>query len=568
MLNLLRLDMTSGVVKQQPLPAAYHLLGGRGLCDRLLLDEVPADCDALGPANKLVFACGLLGGTLLSSMNRISVGGKSPLTGGIKEANGGGCTALRLAQLGYRAVVVEGQPPAGKWFYIVVGEGRAELIPAGDLAGLGCFETAALLRQRHDARAAVALIGVAGERLMNVAGIAHTDQEGLPVRYSARGGLGAVMGSKGLKAMVVLPARSSCTVMSDEGHWRETARKYYSLLRGNQVTSVNMPQYGTASTMEFINGLGGLPTRNFSAGQFEKAGDIGGTKMREEILARGGDGNPSHACMPGCIVKCSNRYPDKQGRLLNSPMEYENNVFLGANLGIGDLDEIARLNYLCNDLGVDVIETGAAIGLVMETGMASFGDSAAVSGLLRQVGLGTDLGEKIGRGAVRLGKVLGVNRVAAFEGQSIGGYDPRVLKVNGVTYASSPMGGDHTAGNGIFLRTDHLNPVGKVVASRDLQIFSAWVDSLGLCTFARVIHHDDPTIFPGLVNARYGTSWVGRDLEDLGKQVLRVELEFNRRAGLQSVETAPAFLAGEPLPPHNSVFDVAETELRGIWQGI
>ncbi len=557
--------MKSGAVSSQELPEKYRMLGGRGLSARILLDEVPADCDPLGPSNKLIFAPGLLAGTYLSSANRISVGSKSPLTGGIKESNGGGVTALRLAQLGYGALIIEEKPGPGEWYYLVVSEDQVVLKPAGDLVGLGCFAAARSLRQQWGNKAALAVIGAAGENRMNIAGIAHADQEGLPTRYSARGGLGAVMGAKGLKAIVILPAKQSRVSYADGNLWRELAMKYYANLRSNETTAVTMPKFGTALTMELVDSLGGVPTRNFSAGRFEKAGEIGGVRLREVILARGGEGDPAHACMPGCVVKCSNRYPDAEGKLLNTPMEYENNVFLGSNLGIGDLDTIGRLNYLCNDLGVDVIETGASMAVAMEAGLADFGDGSAAADMLQQIGQGTELGLKLGQGALRAGKFFGIGRVAAFKGQTIGGYDPRALKVNGVTYASSPMGGDHTAGNGIFVKTDHLDPAGKVELSRNLQITSAWVDSLGLCTFVRVIHTGDPEILPGLANARYGAAWDADDLTALGKRVLGWELEFNRRAGLEKTAAVPEFLRQDPLAPHNSVFDVPESELKEIW---
>lgn len=565
--HILRVNMTSGNCTSEDIPTEYRMLGGRGLNARILLEEVPPECDPLGESNKLIFSAGLLAGTYLSSTNRISVGGKSPLTGGIKESNGGGLTALRLAQLGYRALVIEGKGSPGDWWYLLIREEQVELKPALDLAGLGCFETARRLRTQWGEKAALAVIGPSGEMRMNVAGIAHTDKDGLPARFSARGGLGAVMGAKGLKAIVVLPPRTPFDGIANIGRWQELSQKYHEMLRSHHVTGDSLPRFGTAATMEFINSLGGMPTRNFSQGRFENADQIGGIRLREIILARGGAGNPSHACMPGCLVKCSNRYPDKEGKLLNAKMEYENNVFLGSNLGICDLDVIARLNHLCNDLGMDAIEVGASIAVAMEAGLASFGDGEAAKELLHQIGQGNELGMKLGQGAFLAGQDLGISRLAVFKGQTIGAYDPRALKVMGVTYATSPMGGDHTAGNGIFMETDHLDPAGKVEMSRNLQISSAWVDSLGLCTFVRVVHAMDPNLFPDLLKARYGIEWGEDDLALLGKKVIGYELEFNRLAGLAKAETIPAFIRKEPLSPHNSVFDVTDEDLLGMWSG-
>jgi len=565
MKNVLRVNMTSGIVSSQPLPEKYQLLGGRGLSSKVVLDEVPADCDPLGPMNKLVFAVGLLGGTYLSSANRLSVGAKSPLTKGIKESNAGGTTALRMAQMGYRAVIIEGQGKPGQLQYLIIGKDRLELRSAENFKGLGCFESARLLLEEWGAKAALALIGPAGEKLMNVAGIANTDMEGQPTRYSARGGLGAVMAAKGLKAIVILPDSRSQETMNSPEIWKEASKKFHHLLKTTPLTSETMPKFGTALTMELINSLGAVPTRNFSTGQFEKAEDIGGMKMRELILERGGEGTPTHACMPGCLVKCSNRYPDKDGKLLNTPLEYETLGFLGSNIGIGELDIISRLNAICNDLGADTIETGAAIAIAMEAGVAEFGDGAAAESMLQQIREGSAVGQVLGQGAVAAGKHWGIERVAAYKGQAPGAYDPRSLKVNGVTYATSPMGGDHTAGNGLFLKIDHLDPVGKVEISHNLQITSGWVDTLGLCTFVRGIHVADPELFPSLINSRYGVNWTAKDLEELGEQVITSELEFNRLAGLNATEAVPDFFKLQPLPPHNSVWDIPEEELKNIW---
>ena len=568
MQNILRVDMTSGSVRVEELPVEYKALGGRGLSSRLLLDEVPAQCDPLGPANKLVFTCGLLAGTYLSSANRISVGAKSPLTKGIKESNAGGVTALRLAQLGFRAVVIEGQANPKDFYYLIIDNGSYELRPASELIGKGCFETAQILHDKWGAKADIALIGPAGEQRMNLAGIAHTDVEGLPTRYSARGGLGAVMGSKGLKAIVILHPNNYTQTMVDSSLWKQTVIRYSKTLKSMEQTAVTMPKYGTALTMELIDSLGAVPTRNFSSGSFEKASEIGGVRMREVIMQRGGEGTPTHACMPGCLVKCSNRFADQAGKLVNTPMEYENLAFLGANLGIGDLDEIAKLNFLCNDLGVDTIETGAAIAVTLEAGLGKFGDSAAVEDLMLQIGRATDLGRILGQGAVVTGQHFGIKRVMAFKGQTIGAYDPRSLKVNGVTYATSPMGGDHTAGNGLALKIDHRDPKGKVEISFNLQITSAWVDTLGLCTFVRGTHAVDSTIFPDLLKARFGGDWTPEELEKLGRRIIGYELEFNRKAGLKDTEVMPEFIKTEKLAPYDSLWDIPDEELGDIWKSL
>jgi aldehyde:ferredoxin oxidoreductase len=560
--------MTTQQINREALPREYQLLGGRGLTSRILLDEVLPTCEPLGAKNKLVFAAGLLAGSKASSVDRLSIGGKSPLTGGIKEANGGGITALRMAQLGIRALIIEGQPSPGELYYLVIGEKGAKLHSAAHLKEKGVFDTAKILQEQWDKKIGLAIIGSTGEMQLNVAGIANADKDGCPSRYSARGGLGAVMGSKGLKAVVVLPGTKwRMMPVADQELWKQSVGAYHNLLQTLPATSKVFPLYGTAATLEHINALGGLPTRNFSAGQFEKAADISGQKMFDIIKERKGEGTTTHACMPGCIIRCSNRYADSNGKVLCEPMEYENNAFLGSNLGIGDFDEIAQLNNLCNDLGVDTIETGAAIAIAMEAKVLEFGDFKKTYELLLEVGRGSLLGRVIGQGTAVTAKVLGVSRVPVVKGQAMAAYDPRALKANGVTYATSPMGADHTAGNSVYSQINHTDPNGKVAHSRDLQIVVALIDTLGLCQFARPAYNASAQPIVEMINARYGTSFSNGDLLLMGREVLETELEFNRRAGFTSHhDRIPEFMHTEALPPTNSVWDVPDGEIDSIWQ--
>jgi aldehyde:ferredoxin oxidoreductase len=248
-------------------------------------------------------------------------------------------------------------------------------------------------------------------------------------------------------------------------------------------------------------------------------------------------------------------------------MEYENNAFLGSNLGIGDFDEIAQLNNLCNDLGVDTIETGAAIAIAMEAKVLEFGDFKKTYELLLEVGRGSLLGRVIGQGTAVTAKVLGVSRVPVVKGQAMAAYDPRALKANGVTYATSPMGADHTAGNSVYSQINHTDPNGKVAHSRDLQIVVALIDTLGLCQFARPAYNASAQPIVEMINARYGTSFSNGDLLLMGREVLETELEFNRRAGFTSHhDRIPEFMHTEALPPTNSVWDVPDGEIDSIWQ--
>lgn len=563
--QILRIDLSALTHRYDPLPEAYRLLGGRALTSRIVSDEVDPLCDPLGPHNKLVLAPGLLSGTVLSSSSRISAGAKSPLTGGIKESNAGGNTGWRLAQNGLRAVIIEGQSPAGRWYMAIIGPEGCRLEPADHLAGLGTYATAEQLFARYGKKAALAVIGQAGEQCLNVAGICNTDPEGRPTRICARGGMGAVMGSKGLKAVVVLdPGPNVAPELVDLPMWRGAARAYSKELRESPAIA-RYRDIGTAGTLEFVNKLGGLPIRNFSRGQDPAAEQIAGAYMVEVMKERGG--HPSHSCMTGCAIQCSNVWADTEGREVASSMEFETNALLGSNLEIFDFDAIAQFTRACNDLGIDTIETGGAIGVAMQAGVLSFGDTEAVLDIFRQTREGTVLGRLIGSGAATTGKVLGVREVAVVKGQVMAAYDPRAIKGNGVTYATSPMGADHTAGNTIGAKVDHLDPAGKVAVSREFQIISTLLDFLGFCSFARAVYATTADSFRALFEARFGVQLTDAQIRQMAVDTIRGEIAFNRRAGLgPETDRLPAWMLEQPLAPHGSVFDVDQEELDRIWE--
>lgn len=563
--QMLRLNMGTLTHRFEPLPEAYALLGGRALTSRILCDELDPTVDALGPNNKLILAPGLLSGSVVSSSSRISAGAKSPLTGGIKESNSGGNTGWRLAQHGLRAIIIEGAAPAGQWHVAVISRGECRLEPAGDLVGLGTYETATKLFECYGKKSAVAVIGPAGEQRMNVAGICNTDPEGRPSRICARGGMGAVMGSKGLKAIVVLDLGAN--IMPDTADlpmWRENARVYSKELATSPAIA-RYRNYGTASTLELVNKLGGLPIRNFSRGQDAQAEAITGLQMAETIKERGGQ--TSHSCMTGCAIQCSNVWVDPQGKEVASSMEFETNTLLGANLEIFDFDAIARFTQECNDLGIDTIETGGAMGVAMAGGALPYADVDVVMDAFAQIRQGTVLGKLLGAGATTVGRVLGVREVAAVKGQVMAAYDPRVIKGNGVTYATSPMGADHTAGNSIGAKVDHLDPQGKVALSRELQIISTVLDMLGFCAFARAVYATTAEQFRGLFAARFGRPITDAEIRAIATRTIRAEIAFNRAAGLgPATDRIPEWMRTTPLPPHQAVFDVADEELDQIWE--
>lgn len=568
-MNLVRVNMSQRTVQSQPLPEIYERLGGRALTSKLMLEEVTPTCDALGPHNKLIFAPGLLAGVNVTTAGRLSVGAKSPLTGGIKEANAGGTAGDTLAKLGIKAIVVEGQARRGEWYLLHITENTIELLPADDVRGLGTYATADKLQEQFGPESTVISIGQAGEHLMTGASIATTGQHDQRSNHAARGGLGAVMGSKGLKAIIIGAVRKSVE-FADAELFKTASKRFATELINDPKTGQKGSQhlYGTASIVAAVNEIGSLPTRNFSDGNFAQSTELRGEKMRELILAREGKGKIGTNCMPGCVISCRNYYVDEKGQPIVGTMQYETIALLGSNLGLGNLDDVAQLNYMCNDFGLDTIETGAAIGVAIEAGLAKYGDVESIFALMREIGKGTVTGRMIGNGAVTTGRILGIRRVPATLGQAMPGYDPRSLKGNGVTYATSPQGADHTAGNAFGARKE-VNPLavqGQKELSLKLQIIAAMLDSTGLCLFARPPVLADPQLLIDMINGIYGWGWTKADADRAHREVLRTELEFNRRAGFTAADyRIPEYMREEPLPPHNAVFDIPDAELDAVF---
>jgi aldehyde:ferredoxin oxidoreductase len=383
------------------------------------------------------------------------------------------------------------------------------------------------------------------------------------------------MGSKGLKAIVVDDKGAANPPIRNAVAFRTAAKKFADALRAHPVTGTGLPTYGTNILTNIVNEAGGLPTRNFSAGQFEDASKVSGELQREMILARGGVA--THACHRGCVIRCSRIYMDKNGKYLTKGPEYETVWANGPNCGISDFDVIARLDRLYDDIGLDTIEMGATLAVLMESGQLAFGDGKGAIKMIRdEAGKGTPLGRILGSGAAVTGQVFGVSRVPVVKRQALPAYDPRAIKGMGVTYATSPMGADHTAGYsltanvlGVGGRVDPLRTEGQVELSRNLQIATAAVDATGLCLFVAFAVLDDPAAFEAvyeMLNAQYGLSLGPDDVAALGKAILKAERDFNARAGFTAEDDRlPMFFETEPLPPHNSVFDVPHRELDAVF---
>lgn len=559
---ILRVNIGNQTAVLQQLPEEYRLLAGRALTQRIVFDEVPPEADPLGAYNKLVFACGLLAGTSLSSAGRLSAGAKSPLTCGIKESNAGGVAAFKMARLGIRAVVVEGGPHNDTQFVLVIDKKGPRLEPADGLSMLGVYQKASRLYSRYGCRSGVILIGPAGERLQLTAGITNNDPGGAPTRYCGRGGLGAVMGSKGLLAVVIDDSGAVPDPPARKDSFNSRVREIARWIKETPQTADIFPRYGTAAMLSNTNAIGALPTRNFSTGSFERADKIDGYAVHDIITARGGDGRTTHACMPGCLIRCSNIFPGPDGRMIVSPLEYETIGMVGSNCGIDDLDAIARISRLCNDYGVDTIEVGGALAVSMEAGVMPFGDAAAAVRAVEEIGRDTPLGRIIASGVATAGRVFGARRIPAVKGQGLPAYDPRAMKGVGVTYATSPMGADHTAGNTARVSIRHSLKEGQVEASRNAQVGAALMDSLGLCIMLGTALKDREML-AGLVSDRLGIEVTLGQLMDAVRETLALEKEFNRRAGISDAQDRlPEFFYHEVNPASGSVFDIFEEDLK------
>ena len=569
-MQIWRVNSRTHEFKTEPVPASWQRLGGRGLIARILLDEVDAPCDPLGVGNKLIFAPGLLVGHMLSSTDRISVGGKSPLTGGIKEANAGGRTGLHMATMGIHALILEDKPEDDGWWVLHLSLDGAKWEQANDLAGLGVYETAAKLVQRYGDQVAVSLIGPGGEMGLKSAGVQNLDKDRVPSRIAARGGLGSVMGSKRIKAVVFDNAGARRPPIVQPEAFK-VAQKDYTQSVMDHPQSISYRDYGTAAMTQLTQRFAALPVRNFSRGTFDEVEKIGGESLREFMLARGAPSDPSHACMAGCVIKCSNIFGGEDGKVIVSPLEYETIGLMGSNLGIDSLDAIGRLNWQVNDLGLDSIEVGAALGVAAEAGLMQWGDGERALELIDEIRRGTELGLTLGNGAVAAGKKLGVQRVPAVKGQAMSAYEPRSIKGTGVTYATTPQGADHTCGLTIRAQINHLDPNVQIEVSRNAQFNMAGYDTIGACIFAGFGYAATPDgVVKRLLAARYGWDDLPDNiLQELGKQTIKMEREFNRRAGFtKEDDRIPKWMMEEALPENNSVFDVPDEQLDGIFDGI
>jgi aldehyde:ferredoxin oxidoreductase len=559
-MKILRVNTGTLETRYEELPEEWKILGGRGLSAKILNAEIPPDTDPLGPEAKLVIATGPLAGTLAPSCGRLSVGGKSPLTQGIKEANAGGPVGQDLDKLGIRAIVLEGQPKADKLYILSINKDGAVLKDGEAYRGLKTYPLADTMRKETHDKISIISIGPVGERKSRTSTIAFTDKDGHCSRHAARGGLGAVMRAKGLKAIVIDDQGAPAIEYADRKAFTEALKSWAEVLKSDPSLA-GMSKYGTPGIIVPLRGLGSMPSKNYSSEPTEGFEALAGPSLEKINQERKGrmDG-----CMPGCLVKCSVVYNNADGTHLTSSYEYETLALMGTNLGIADPDAVAGFDRICDDLGIDTIDLGSALGVAASAGKMEMGNVASALALLDEVEKGTPFGRILADGVVATAKSLGITRIPAFKGQAIPAHDPRVTKATGVTYHTSPMGADHTAG------VSYENPMsneGQVERSLKAQIMVAMMDSLGYCILAAPTDRKTLVSFlKDLINARFGLNIKEEDLIKIGRETLKNELAFNQKAGfIEANDPAPEFIRTEALAPTQSVFDVPKEEMDGIW---
>jgi aldehyde:ferredoxin oxidoreductase len=567
MKKILRIQLNKRHFELSKLPDVYLNLGGRGLTSRIIAHEVSPGCDALGEENKLVIAAGILAGTAVPNSGRLSIGAKSPLTQTIKEANAGGTAAQKMARLGIQAIVLEGA--ASELLTLKIDKDGVDFIPAGNLSMRGNTACIEKYRGEYGDDVSIISIGPAGEMRLTAASVSVTSPDFFP-RMAGRGGLGAVMGAKNVKALVIDDAGGAPIDIKEKSLLTASVKAFTAGVLSHPLID-GLRLFGTPILVGMINEMGGITTKNYSKGHFEGANKISGEHIAELITSRP-NANPSHRCMKGCIISCSNVFTDTAGTSVVSGLEYETLALMGSNCLIDDIDIIARLNAVCNDAGVDTMDVGGALAVAMEAGLIPWGDGKKALEMVAAIAKGTETGKMIGNGCKFTGEKLGVQRIPHVKGQCLSGYDPRVLKGTGVTYATSPMGADHTCGNALPSPANpDYNPsaaTGQAPVSQFLQRYFAAIDTLGLCLFASIPPLDMPELQKHLIDcvgAVLDESLGEEYLMRLGDMVLKEERKFNTAAGFcRKDDRLPAFFSEERLAADGDTFDVSEEELDDV----
>jgi aldehyde:ferredoxin oxidoreductase len=562
--KILRVNLSKGTVTSEPtnMTWAKQYLGSRGLATKYIVEEVNPKVDPLSPDNKLIWATGPLTGTMASTGGRYTVVTKGPLTGAIACSNSGGYWGAELKMAGWDMVIFEGK--SAKPVYLSIVDDKAELRDAGHLWGKSVWETEEMLKKAHqDPQTRVSSIGLAGENQVLFAAVVNDLH-----RAAGRSGVGAVMGSKNLKAIAVRGTKGVGNIHDPKAFMQVTYEKK-KILADHAVTGQGLPTYGTQVLMSVINEVGALPTRNHKEVQFEGAKDIGAEAM---ATPRKSDGKPqlvtNQACF-GCTIACGriSKIDQTHFSVANKPqywgasggLEYEAAWALGAANGVNDLDALQYANVICNEHGMDPITFGATIGAVMElyemgvltkeqVGIeAPFGSARALVELAEKTAKGEGFGKEIGLGSARLTKKYGHPELSmSVKGQEFPAYDARGIQGMGLAYATSNRGACHLRGYtvasevlGIPVKTDPLASEGKpelVVAFQDA---TAAFDSAGICvftSFAWGLADVQPQ-----VAAACGPEFTLENLNQIGERIWNMERDFNNKAGFTAKD--------DQLPP-------------------
>lgn len=553
--KVLRVNLSARTCAIEDLNMAWarEYLGGRGLGSKYLTEEVAPETDPLSPANKLILATGPLTGTYGAANGRYMAVTKSPLTGTIASSNSGGYFPNELKFTGFDLVIIEGK--ADRPVYLKIHNQRAEVADATHLWGKSTHETEDLILREFHADAKVACIGPAGEKLVRFACIVNDKH-----RAAGRSGVGAVMGSKNLKAVAV---RGTGGVgVADAPAFREAARETFRMLRNHPVTAEGLPALGTAVLVNVINQSGALPTRNFQSGTFEGAEDISGERLAQTYLKR------NKGCM-GCVIGCGRvtALADPRWSGNGEGPEYETLWALGAACGIADLAAITKANYLCNEYGMDTITAGATVACAMElyqrglvteaeAGMPlAFGSGEALVRMFELIGTGEGFGAKLGLGSYRLAEGYGAPELSmTVKKLEFPAYDGRGIQGMALEYATSNRGACHVRGYmvspeilGVPEKLDPQVTEGKAGWTKAFQDFTAVVDSAGICLFT-TFAIGAPQV-TNLLNAATGLNLSQDEILAAGDRIWNLERVFNLKAGIApSQDTLPPRLLNEPIP--------------------
>ena len=562
--NVLRVDLTGGQIRTEKLDpgVAKTYVGGRGLGIYYLSKEVDPGCDPISPANKVIMATGPLTGTAAPTGARYMVTTKSPLTGAISCSNSGGNFPAELKKSGHDVIILEGKSP--RPVYIWINGERAELRSAEHLWGLTTHETDDALRRETEDKAKTAVIGPAGEKLVRMAAIIN-DRD----RAAGRSGVGAVLGAKNLKGIVVKGHQEVSLFNPEE--FKTANSKYRNNFK--DATKDNPPPlrlHGTAITVVGTQSHGVFPTRNFQQGTFESWESIYGETLTKKYLVRA---KPCFSCPIACgrVTKI----PDGPYQGEGEGPEYETIYALGSDCEVDDLAALTKANYECNELGIDTISMGSTIACAMElfekgylpesdVGMAlKWGDAEALVKLVRQTGLRQGFGDSLAEGSLRLATRYGHPELAMVaKGQDFAGYEPRGEQGMGLAYATSPIGASHMRGDpayfellGVPTTIDPLTWEDKPPIVAKWQDVFAIIDAAGLCVFFSVRYLTDLTLdarpvgIMELLNAATGANYTLAELEKAGERIWNAERLFLTRAGFsRKDDSLPPRMTREPMP--------------------